>query len=434
MARGQGGIFPSSALLDLHPPRRRRSVTKRIAALILIFVCTSLAWLIRGATIASRTESSDSSLKEAVVSIWGSPQTQTPPTAAYEVTENKTEERTEFGTKTVRTFKQTSSILLPLERSRITVALDLEPRQKGLLWYRTYKVAFAGDYTFSNTSDKEQPITFTLPLPSVKAIYDDLMFTVDGAPLPVVPRENSVAGTTRVAGGKTAVLKVSYRSQGLDTWGYKFGGEVAQVRDFQLVMTTNFKAINFPSNTLSPSEKRETPGGWALTWAYRNMLSGFAVEMEMPEKIQPGPLAGEISYFAPVSLFFFFFLMFIITTLKNIDLHPMNYFFLAGAFFSFHLLLAYLVDHISIYAAFAICSAVSVFLVVSYLRLVTGLRFAAVEAGITQLIYLVLFSYAFFLKGFTGLAITIGSILTLFVVMQMTGRIRWAEKFAPKPR
>jgi len=407
-------------------------VTKRIAALILIFLCTSLAWIILGTTIFSRTYSFRSGLSEAVVSNWGSEQTQTPPTAAYEVIENKTEEKTEDGKKIVRTFKQTSSIFLPLERSRITVALDLEPRQKGLLWYRTYKVDFAGDYTFRNTSEKERAVTFALPLPAVKAIYDDLSFTVDGVPLQVVPKENSVAGATHVVGGKTVALKVSYRSQGLDTWSYRFGGEVAQVRDFQLVMTTNFKAINFPSNTLSPSEKRETAGGWELTWAYKNMLSGFEVGMELPEKIQPGPLAGEISYFAPVSLFFFFFLMFIITTLKNIDLHPMNYFFLAGAFFSFHLLLAYLVDHISIYAAFAICSAVSVFLVVSYLRLVTGLRFAAVEAGITQLIYLVLFSYAFFLKGFTGLAITIGSILTLFVVMQMTGRIRWAEKFAPK--
>jgi inner membrane protein involved in colicin E2 resistance len=108
----------------------------------------------------------------------------------------------------------------------------------------------------------------------------------------------------------------------------------------------------------------------------------------------------------------------------------MNYFFLATAFFAFHLLLAYLVDHISIHLAFVICSIVSVFLVVSYLRLVVGMRFAAVEAGGAQFLYLVLFSYAFFFKGFTGLAITIGSILTLFAVMQMTGRINWREKFA----
>jgi hypothetical protein len=76
---------------------------------------------------------------------------------------------------------------------------------------------------------------------------------------------------------------------------------------------------------------------------------------------------------------------------------------------------------------------VSVFLVVSYLRLVVGIGFASREAALAQIIYLVLFSYAFFIKGFTGLAITIGSILTLFLVMQITGRLRWAERFGPKP-
>ena len=30
----------------------------------------------------------------------------------------------------------------------------------------------------------------------------------------------------------------------------------------------------------------------------------------------------------------------------------------------------------------------------------------------------------------TGLTVTIGAIVTLFVVMQMTGRVRWAERFA----
>jgi inner membrane protein involved in colicin E2 resistance len=111
----------------------------------------------------------------------------------------------------------------------------------------------------------------------------------------------------------------------------------------------------------------------------------------------------------------------------------MNYFFLAAAFFSFHLLMAYLVDHVSIHLAFGLASIVSVFLVVSYLRLVVGLRFATREAALAQFVYLVMFSYAFFLQGFTGLAITIGSIVTLFVVMQVTGRTRWSEKFKLGP-
>jgi hypothetical protein len=35
----------------------------------------------------------------------------------------------------------------------------------------------------------------------------------------------------------------------------------------------------------------------------------------MPEKLQPGPLAGQISYCAPVSLLLFFFVVFVITTI-----------------------------------------------------------------------------------------------------------------------
>jgi inner membrane protein involved in colicin E2 resistance len=239
--------------------------------------------------------------------------------------------------------------------------------------------------------------------------------------------------TAPLAAGQAATLKVSYISQGLDTWKYNFGDDVAQVRDFELTLTTNFKDIDFPANTLSPSEKRETSDGWELAWRYQSLVSGYQIGMAMPEKLQPGPLAGRISFFAPVSLLFFFFLLFLITTLRNIDVHPMNYFFLACAFFSFHLLLAYLVDHISIHAAFVVSSAVSIFLVVSYLRLVVGMRFALLEAGLIQFVYLVLFSYTFFLEGYTGLSITIGSILTLFVVMQMTGRVRWSERFAARP-
>jgi inner membrane protein involved in colicin E2 resistance len=215
----------------------------------------------------------------------------------------------------------------------------------------------------------------------------------------------------------------------MDRWSYSFGSGVEQVRDFVLKAHTSFGDIDFADNTLPPSSKQRRDGGWDLEWRYRNLLTGSNIAIAMPEALQPGPLAAEISFFAPVSLFFFFFVMLLFTAMKGIELHAVNYFFLAAAFFSFHLLLAYLVDHVSLAAAFVICSMVSVFLVISYLRLVVGMRFAAVEAGLAQLVYLVLFSAAFFLKGFTGLTVTVGAIATLFVAMQMTGRIRWAERF-----
>jgi inner membrane protein involved in colicin E2 resistance len=423
------------------------SMIKRIAAIVFIFLCTAVAWAILGTTIFQRTYSSDSSSEVRVASTWGAPQNQLPPMASYEEIVPRKEVSTENGKKIERVIQDKFTNALPLESSHLSVDLNLEHRQKGLLWYSTYKVGFDGAYSFRNPSDKDQTITFTLNFPTAQAIYDDLVFTVDDVPITLKNEKNIASGTARVAAGKTANLKVGYKSQGLNDWHYKLGNagvqpqrdesqygssaaNVAQVRDFSLQMTTNFKDIDFPENTLSPTEKTETANGWNLNWNYKNLVSGYEIAMTMPEKLQPGPLAGRISFFAPVSLFFFFFLMLIITTMRGIELHPMNYFFLAAAFFSFHLLLAYLVDHVSIHLAFGICSAVSIFLVVSYLRLVVGTRFAAREAALAQFIYLVAFSYAFFLKGFTGLAITIGSIITLFVVMQATGKIRWKEKFA----
>jgi inner membrane protein involved in colicin E2 resistance len=406
------------------------AVIRRIAPIVFIFFCTTIAWVILGSTIYTRTGSSNEHLEGRVASTWGTVQEQSPPTASYKTTEVSGVTLQEDGRTVIRHENVERMIPLPLDSSRVDVNLQLDHRQKGLLWYSTYTVDFKGVYGFRNNSAEIQTVQFGLPFPAEHAIYDGLVMEVDGHSLPVATSGKGGFVSAPVAAGQSAVLRVAYRSQGLDAWRYKLGDGIAQVRDFALTMKTNFKNIDFADDTLSPTAKEEQPSGWRLTWQYSNLVSGFQIGMTMPEKLQPGPLAGEISYFAPVSLFFFFFLMIILTTLRDIELHPMNYFFLAAAFFAFHLLLAYLVDHISIHLAMVIASVVSIALVVSYLRLVVGARFAAVEAGGAQLIYLVLFSYAFFWKGFTGLAITIISIATLFVVMQATGRIRWPEKLA----
>jgi Inner membrane protein CreD len=389
-------------------------VTPRLGALAFIFLCTSIGWSILGHTIFSRTYNSDPALRARVESSWGSPQRQSPPDASG---------------SNLNVAEHQAGIPFPLEASQVDVSLELEPRQKGLLWYSTYKSVFSGAYVFRNDTDQSRMVTFTWRLPAEKAVYDDLSLTLDRQPLPFKHAQCDIVATAQMVAGATSTFKVSYRSRGLDTWEYNLGDAASQVRDFSLRMNTNFRDIDFPDNTLSPTQKHTQGEGWELVWRYKNLVSGYNIAMAMPAKLQPGPLAGEISYFAPVSLLFFFFVVFLITTLRKIDLHPVNYFFLAAAFFAFHLLLAYLVDHVSIHVAFLISSIVSIALVISYLRLVVGMSFAMREAGIAQLIYLVLFSYAFFFRGFTGLAVTIGAVLTLFVAMQATGRIKWSELF-----
>jgi inner membrane protein involved in colicin E2 resistance len=406
---------------------------RRILAVGFIFLCTAVAWGILSATIFSRTEGFGSGLREKVAGSWGSEQEATPPVAEFyrTVTHKVTKKLDDKEIQEV--VQERVAYALPLESNHLTAGIDLDYRQKGLMWYSTYKVAFGGEYVFRNTSDQTEAVTFRLHLPATRSIYDGLQFTLNGTPMAIVNKGESVQGSGSLEKGAVGRLAVTYRSQGLGTWTYSFGDGVAQVRDFSLKMHTNFEDIDFSNNALSPTSKQRSGEGWDLAWNYTDLVSGYHIALVMPEKLQPGPLAGSISLFAPVSLFFFFFVMLLVTAIKKIDLHPMNYFFLAGAFFAFHLLLAYLVDHISIHWSVAICSLVSVFLVVSYLRLVAGLRFAALVAGGAQMVYLVLFSYAFFFKGFTGLTITIGAIVTLFVAMQLTGRIRWSEQsFAPQ--
>jgi inner membrane protein involved in colicin E2 resistance len=412
-------------------------VLKRILAIAFIYGCATVAWLALGATIFARTHRSDATLRGRVASTWGAAQEQVAPTGSIQRAVARQVEVDENGKRFLRKVEERETVTLPLERSRVRARVAMEHRRKGLLWYSTYTVGFAGSYTFRNTTN-EDSVTLALKLPTAQAIYDELTFTVDGRAVPTTHDRGSVTGIAFVPRGATAVLSVGYRSQGLGEWRYNFGQggdsrEVARVRDFELNLSTNFRNVDFAENSLSPSHKRERREGWDLTWRYANLVSGYQIALVMPEKLQPGPLAAEISLFAPVSLFFFFFLMLIITTVRGIELHPMNYFFLAAAFFAFHLLLAYLADHVSIHGAFLAASAVSIFLVVTYLRLVVGVTFAVREAAMAQLLFLVLFSYAFFFEGFTGLAITIGSIVTLFVTMQMTGRIRWAETFAKAP-
>lgn len=417
-------------------------MAKRIFAIAFIFACTSIAWLVLGATIFSRTQSSDQHLRGRVGSTWGTSQAQQAPVAYTEKTETRVVESPDPGGPHERQRASTISrdrtetvhtrVPLALEQTRATVAFALDHRRKGLLWYSTYAVSFDGTFRFRNTTASDS-VSFEFPLPAAQAIYDDLRVTLNGAPTAYETRGQAIVMIGRVPRGDSATLAVAYRSQGLDQWRYVLGTDVAAVRDFNLGMRTNFDDIDFPENTLSPTGKQKEGSGWMLQWRYANLLSGFQIGMDMPQKLQPGPLAGEIAFFAPVSLLFFFAVMFIIVTIRQIDLHPMNYAFLAAAFFAFHLLLAYLADHISIHISFLIASVVSIALVVSYLRLVIGPRFAFREAALAQFTYLVLFSYAFFFKGFTGLAITIGSILTLFAAMQLTGRVRWSEVFASGP-
>ena len=83
--------------------------------------------------------------------------------------------------------------------------------------------------------------------------------------------------------------------------------------------------------------------------------------------------------------------------------------------------------------AFGIAAIVSCSLTFSYLARVNDRKYAAISMSL-QLLYLVVFALSFFYKsptglGITGLIVTIVSVVTLFALMQLTGRVNWGEVF-----
>src|SRR5258707_14926805 len=227
------------------------STFKRIFAIAFIFIFATIAWVILGATIFARTYGIDENLRSKVGSTWGTAQTQAPPTASYQRSKWEKQEVTTGTKTTIKTVETKEDVFLPLDSTRANVALYLEHRLKGLLWYSTYKVQFQADYGFHNTSAKDEDVTFSLPLPAEQAAYDGLTFTINGSPAVTKNQGNSIQATVHLAPGESVKLGTSYKSQGLDQWRYPFSNEVSQVRDFRLPMTTNFQDIYFPVSTIS---------------------------------------------------------------------------------------------------------------------------------------------------------------------------------------
>lgn len=351
----------------------------------------------------------------------------------------------------IRELPPLGAVAVELASGQLTVNMDSEVRRKGLIWHPLYAVQSLGEWTYVHENKWPGEINVSCNFPRGSGTYDDVRIAIDGvdrsqglsldaegyAPAVVVPVES----------GQRVVLSCGYKSRGARTWQYEPGhvrlapgvtrepyapppvAKAVTLRDFSLNMTTDFADIDFPAGAMSPTRKVKSGNGWKLDWTFSSLLTSKAIGIVVPTPVQPGELAASIAWSAPVSLSLFFFVLFVISVLRRVEIHPINYAFIAAAFFSFHLLFAYLVDHIPIEQAFAVCSVVSMVLVVSYMRLVVSARFAFVEVAFAQLVYLIGFAFAHFWKGSTGLTLVVLGISTLFVMMQLTGRIGWAEVF-----
>jgi hypothetical protein len=388
-----------------------------LIASLAIVACTALAWFLLGAALSHRTSVSSATLQAEVSGVWGPPVTQQHPQAWFE-TPNAPGGKAQ---------------VLP-SSSRITVDLASEPKRRGLLWHRTYDVDVKGDYEFTNPTRIPQTFYISFPLPRDTAGLHGFEFRLgeNDDPSRTVPGTSGVVTRAILLPASGSVtLHTGYGTRGTDTWRYDFPDN-RRIAGFHLTMHTDFQEIDFPVGTGSPSQRTQDQQGFTLVWDYPDVLAAPSIGMDMPKRLNAGPVASRIAFFAPVSLLFFITIILLIGGMKSIPLHPMHVFFISAGFFAFHLLFAYLVDLLPLIPSFGISAATSVLLVCGYLKAVggNGLFKIALPA---QAVYLVLFSASFFIDGLTGITLAVLGVITLALLMFLTARIDWRNFFAKKP-
>jgi hypothetical protein len=318
--------------------------------------------------------------------------------------------------------------------TEVNVDLVSEPKRRGLLWHRTYDVDFKSAYTFTNPTKIPQTFYISFPLPKDTAGLQGFEFRLGENDSSALSAPGSTGVVTRailLPASESVTLRTGYRTRGTNTWKYSFPDN-RRIAGFKLTMRTNFLEINFPVGTGSPSRRSEDHGGFTLVWDYPDVLAAPSIGMDMPKRLNAGPVAARIAFFAPVSLLFFVTIILLIGGIRGIPLHPMHVFFISAGFFAFHLLFAYLVDLLPLFASFGISAACSMFLVCGYLKALGGTPLLKI-AFPAQAVYLVLFSASFFIDGLTGITLAILGVITLALLMFLTARIDWKTIFVKKP-
>lgn len=416
---------------------------KRFLAIAVIWLGCTAAWLILSGTLKVRTDSLSGSLNNEVNALWGPPGRQAPPLAQYQRVDTSeevtVEQRPEGNVRKVVQHETKVEVPLMLDASDVQATLTLQQQRKGLMWFPTYGVEFHAQYVFLNDELGAHDVSVHFPLGMTgsgdanehptftnSASFDGFA-VLDGQGQAV---DYQISGSEAIfkrhfAPGERQTFRIAYRTRGTSSFRYLMSEGTGRVHHLTVNIDTDFPNVDFPVDTLSPTSRTVTARSFSGQWQFDSLISTSAIGIELPQLLNPGPLATKVTLFAPVSLLFFFFVVAVLSQAGGHELHSMHYFLLGCAFFAFHLLFAYLVDRLAIGTSFAVASLVSLLLVVSYARLFVGWKFALREMGLSQLLYLVLFSYTFFWEGFTGLAITIGAICTLFFVMQITGRTNW---------
>src|SRR5262249_3324099 len=163
---------------------------------------------------------------------------------------------------------------LPLVSTRAQVALGLEHRQKGLLWFPTYGADFEGRYVVVNDTTAARSVTVSFPLPARGAIYDGFeVLDEKGKAIAAEVDGGSAPWMVSLAPSARPAFQVRSRTRGTSSWTYRpatAGSSV--IRDFSLEIRSTARGIDYSPGSISPSHAAAEGAGWAGTWDFKSLV------------------------------------------------------------------------------------------------------------------------------------------------------------------
>ncbi len=385
---------------------------KKIIAIVIIYIVGFTGWFILGTATSIRSGEAIERLGKSVEILWGKPLVQNAPSFSVRIP----------GSDQVRWITPS--------QNKINVEIIPDYKKKGLNWYSTYNCLFEGNYLVTNDEDVVQKIRLHFDFPEKGATYDNFQMLINEKNYEsIINTQDGINEIFELDPGQNILFKIGYKTRGMNTWSYQPDKNAGIVKNLILNAKTGFCNIDYTEGSLSPMSAKKNGDTMNLKWEANYLITNQDIGIIIPDRLNPGPLTTRITFFAPVCLIFFFVLIVAINIMYRINMHPMHFLFVTGGFFAFHLLLVYLSGHIGIHISFFISTIVSVSLVTAYLYAALGRDFPWKLAVAGQLFFLVLFSYSFFIKGFTGLTVAIGSVVTLATLMKITAHVNWDELF-----
>ncbi len=152
----------------------------RLFGIIIVFCVATVAWIWLGASTKSRNDEQSTTLRGAVMELWGQEQSQRAPTFRFEYKTLHDEVSVETVEGVSKEVRRTVTKAVNEEQSPrstdLAVHLNLDQRRKGLVWYALYDVNFQGTWTYKHEHEHAGTLRLLFKFPDAAGLYDDFRF------------------------------------------------------------------------------------------------------------------------------------------------------------------------------------------------------------------------------------------------------------------